>query len=137
MNHRKILLIACSALVSSGVLAKPESQAVQQAAQKPGIAVLKQAESTIESVSPELANIVVLCAHEEKKKFEKEWQRYVGKHHLKGEELDKTIAWVSDEAIKQRRKTMPDQTEEQQEAWLKERRKFMSDAARRAMNPAR
>ena len=47
------------------------------------IAVSPSAEP-VESVVLELAGIVVLCAKEEKEKFEKEWARYVKHHALKG-----------------------------------------------------
>ena len=56
------------------------------------------AAETTESVIPELAGIVVLCATEQEKKFKEEWAKYVAHNDLKGRELQKTIKQVSNDA---------------------------------------
>ena len=90
-------------------------------------------ENTTESVAPELANIVVLCAEEEEKRFEKEWSRYVAHKDLKGAELQKTINWVSDEAVVQRKKNrQKNGGDSDDKAWKEERQKLMDELARRA-----
>ena len=95
-------------------------------------------ENTTESVVPELSKIVVLCATEDEKKFEKEWGKYVAHNDLKGAKLQETITWVSDEAAIQRhRNKRKDGDESNDEAWKAERQRMMSEIAERAMNPLR
>ncbi len=95
-------------------------------------------ENTTESVVPELSKIVVLCATEDEKKFEKEWSKYVAHNDLKGAKLQETIAWVSDEAAIQRhRNKRVHGDESNDEAWKAERQRMMSEIAERAMNPLR
>jgi hypothetical protein len=95
-------------------------------------------ESTTESVVPELAKIVVLCAADEEENFKQEWGRYVAHHELRGAELQKTISWVSDEAAMHRSMKMQvDDDKGRDRTWKEERRKMMSEIARRAMNPLR
>ena len=95
-------------------------------------------ESATESVVPELSEIVVLCATDKEKKFEKEWGKYVAHNDLKGAELQETITWVSDEAVIQRHKNKRMHGDESNdEAWKAERQKLMSDIAERALNPLR
>jgi hypothetical protein len=89
--------------------------------------------SATESAVPELANIVDLCAKDEEEKFKKEWSKYVSQNDLKGAELKKTISWVSDEAIIQRKKNkhmIGDESDD--EAWKAERKKLMEELARQA-----
>ncbi len=93
------------------------------------IAVSPSAEP-VESVVLELAGIVVLCAKEEKEKFEKEWARYVKHHALKGKALQKTIKDVSDQAAAQR------DSESDDAKWIAERRKLMNDVARQILGPS-
>ncbi len=95
-------------------------------------------ENTTESVVPELSKIVVLCATEDEKKFEKEWSKYVAHNDLKGTKLQETIAWVSDEAAIQRhRNKRMHGDESNDDAWKAERQRMMSEIAERAMNPLR
>jgi hypothetical protein len=103
-------------------------------------ATLRVAETpeTTEPVTPELAGIVVLCAHDEKEKFEKEWSRYVQEHELKGAELQKTIRKVSDEAVAYRareRLLVEEKEQQEEEAWKAEKRRQMQEAARKVLNP--
>jgi len=93
--------------------------------------------ATRESVTPELSKIVVLCANEQEKQFEKEWKQYVDTHELKGPELNETIAWVSKEAAHQRKKEGKLKTDKDEAEWAEKRRNFMREVADRALNPAR
>jgi len=91
-------------------------------------------ENTTESVVPELAKIVVLCATDEEEKFEKEWSKYVVQYDLRGAELKKTISWVSDEASIQRKKNRQMHGEEYDDkAWKAKRKKMMDELARQAI----
>jgi len=119
-----IALILVSGLVVAGEKNKP--------------AQISTGEYTTESGVPELSKIVVLCATDEKEKFEKEWSKYVAQNALEGAELQKTISWVSDEAAMQRKKDMHMQGDESSDkAWKEERQKLMSEIARRVLNPLR
>ena len=93
--------------------------------------------ATRESVTPELSKIVVLCANEQEKQFEKEWKQYVDKHELEGSELNETIAWVSKEAAHQRKQEGKLKTDKDELEWTENRRNFMRQVADRALNPAR
>lgn len=93
--------------------------------------------TTRDSVVPELEKIVVLCANEQEKQFEKEWKQYVDKHELKGSELNETIAWVSKEAAYQRKKEGKLKTDKDEAEWAEKRRDFMREVADRALRPAR
>lgn len=129
--NKLILATVFATIVSSGAAFAgskgAKAERVSQGAAEP-------ADSTV----PELSEIVVLCAQDEKKKFEKEWSRYVSKHDLKGVELQETIAWVSEEAATRRKKDRKkEQGGKEDQAWLEERRRLMSEIADRALNPAR
>ena len=95
-----------------------------------------------EADARELDKVVVLCASDEKAKFEKAWGNYIADHDLKGEELKTTINEVSDRAelYRNRERILAEDASGQAEddsAWKAERREFMSEVARRALNPAR
>ena len=124
MKTRFILMTITLFLVSGSIVAGEKSKSGR----------ISSGESTTESVVPELADIVVLCATEEEEKFEKEWSRYVAQYDLKGVELQKTIIWVSDEAAIQRKKNRHrDGNESDDKAWKAERKNLMEELARRAM----
>ncbi len=89
---------------------------------------------TAESTETDLNEIVILCASDEEKKFEKEWGKYVAKNDLKGKDLQSTIDWVSNEADLHRHKVSHGDVKND-EAWKEERKKFMTEVARRALNP--
>ncbi|MDX1459961.1 MAG: hypothetical protein R3348_02800 [Xanthomonadales bacterium] len=103
----------------------------------PAAVNLRPATATTESVVPELEKIVVLCANDEKKEFEKEWRQYVGKNDLKGAKLKETIAFVSKEAAALRKKEGKIRSGKAEAEWAQERQRLMEEVARRAMNPAR
>lgn len=132
MNKQFLTALAAVFLLSQPAVAKAKTDKTDKAA----LSVATAAEP-IESVVPELSEIVVLCAQDEKKKFEKEWSKYVSEHDLKGVKLKETIAWVSEEAATQRKKTRKKGNKEEDEAWLEERRRLMSEIADKALNPAR
>jgi len=95
-----------------------------------------------EADARELDKVVVLCASEEKAKFEKAWGSYIADHDLKGADLQDTINEVSDRAelYRNRERILADGATGQAEdasAWKAERREFMNEVARRAFNPAR
>jgi hypothetical protein len=95
--------------------------------------VADQAEP-VDSVVPELSKIVVLCATEKKKEFEKEWGEYVTHHDLKGAELQKTIREVSDQADAYRaREHKAEYKMAEAVAWKAERRKTMREIAERSI----
>jgi hypothetical protein len=124
MKTRFILMTIALFLVSGSIVAGEKSKPDR----------ISSGESTTESVVPELADIVVLCATEEEEKFEKEWSRYVAQYDLKGVELQKTIIWVSDEAAIQRKKNRHrNGNESDDKAWKAERKNLMEELARRAM----
>jgi hypothetical protein len=128
MKMRFILVTIALILVAGFVVAGEKTRPAQ-------IAV---GDNNTESGAPELSKIVVLCATDEKEKFEKEWSKYVAQNDLEGAELQKTISWVSDEAAMQRKKNNHIQGDESNdEAWKAERQKLMSEIARRALNPLR
>ena len=107
-----------------------------------GLAYAGGGETSAESSAPELDKVVVLCASDEKEKFEKAWGSYIADHDLKGDELQKTINEVSDRAelYRNRERILAEDATGHQEddsAWKAERREFMSEVARRALNPAR
>jgi ribonucleotide reductase beta subunit family protein with ferritin-like domain len=119
-----IALILVAGLVVAGEKNKPDR--------------ISAGENTTESAVPELSKIVVLCATDEKEKFEKEWGKYVAQNDLKGAELQETITWVSDEAAMQRKQNKRMRGDESNDqAWKAERQKLMSEIARRALNPLR
>ena len=99
------------------------------------------------SVVPELSEIVVLCAQEEKKKFEKEWGKYVKHHDLKGNDLQKAIKDVSDQASAHRdkewkgskasmNKMAAGKREAKEAQWKAERQKIMNEVARQIFEPS-
>ena len=101
----------------------------------------------VESVVPELAKIVVLCAQEEKKEFEREWGKYVKHHDLKGRDLQKAIKDVSDRAATHRDKEWGESTasmnkmaaskhEAKEAKWKAERQKIMNEVARQIFEPS-
>ena len=94
-------------------------------------------ENNTESVVLELSEIAVLCATDEHEKFEKEWSNYVSQYELKGEELQISINWVSDEAAIHRKNNQhmygKENEEDDDKAWKAERKKLMKEYARRAM----
>jgi len=117
-------------LVTIGLLFTSGSIAVEQKGKPDRI---WSGDSTTESVVPELADIVVLCATDEDKKFAKEWSIYVARKDLKGTELQKTINWVSNEAAIQRKKNRhKNGNESDDQAWKAERQKLMDEIARQA-----
>ena len=128
MKIRFILVVIALILVAGFVVAGEKNKPAQ----------ISAGENTTESVVPELSKIVVLCATDEKEKFEKEWSKYVAQNKLEGADLQKTISWVSDEAAMHRKKNkhMHDD-ENNDQAWKEERQKLMSEIARRALNPLR
>jgi hypothetical protein len=92
--------------------------------------------NTTESVTPELTKIVVLCAADEKEKFEEAWRKYVSQNGLKGAKLKRTINWVGEEATIQRKKNRQMTGEEiDDQAWKAERKKLMDELARQVMLP--
>ena len=104
------------------------------AGEKSRVVSISTGENTADSVVPELAEIVVLCATEKEKKFKKEWSRYVAYNDLEGDKLQETISWVSDEAASQRKHTKRMLGEESdEEAGKAERQKLMNELARQAM----
>jgi len=113
----------------------------------PGVTGVKKAASmrvagepqATESVVPELAKIVVLCAQEEEEeKFKEEWGKYVNKHDLKGTELESTINEVSDRAEIYREEELAlKKDDEESKAWKAERRRIMNEVVEKALNPAR
>ena len=128
MKTRFILVTIALILIAGFVVAAETSKPVR----------ISAGENTTESVVPELAEIVVLCAMDEEEKFEKAWSKYVAQNDLKGTELQKTINWVSDEAAIQRKENKGMYGDESKDkAWKAERQKLMSELARRAMNPLR
>ena len=123
MKKRFVLVIFVLILVAGFAVAVEKNTAE----------VTSAGEVTTESVVPELSKIVVLCATEEEEKFEKEWSKYVAHNDLKGAELQKTITWVSDEAVIQRKKHKSMHGDESNdEEWKEERQKMMNEFARRA-----
>jgi len=95
---------------------------------------ISSGKNTTESVVPELAKIVVLCATDEEEKFEKEWSRYVSQNDLKGAKLKETINWVSDEATILRKKNKQTKDDEiDDKAWKAKRKKLMDEIARQVM----
>jgi hypothetical protein len=124
MKTRFILVIIALILLVGVTVASEKSMTLS----------VSSGESTTESVVPELSEIVVLCATEKEKKFKKEWSNYVAYNDLKGDKLQETITWVSDEAASQRKHTKRMLGEESDdEAWKAEREKLMNDIARQAM----
>ena len=105
---------------------------VTRARKKASQKVASEPETT-DSTMPELSEIVVLCATDEKKKFEKEWGKYVAKNELKGEQLEKTIREVSDRAEAYREKEFAGK--EKNAAWKEERRRLMSEVAEKVLAP--
>ena len=119
----RFILMAIALILISGLTAAEEKSKPDR---------ISSGETTTESVAPELANIVVLCATDEEEKFEKEWSKYVAQKDLKGAELQKTISWVSDEAAIQRKKNRHMYGNEgDDKAWKAERQKLMDQLARR------
>ena len=101
----------------------------------------------VESVVPELSKIVVLCAEEEKKAFEKEWGKYVKHHDLKGSDLQNAIKDVSDKAAAHRDKewsespaskdkVMAAKRKAEEARWKTERQKIMNEVARQIFEPS-
>ncbi len=95
MKTRLILVIIAFIFVAGSANAGDKNKAVS----------ISAGENTAESVVPELSKIVVLCATEKEKQFKKEWSNYVAYNDLKGDKLQETITWVSDEAATQRKHT--------------------------------
>jgi hypothetical protein len=115
-------LILVTGLVVAVERNLPAVESVEEVAEKP--------ESP---EAPKLTKIVDLCAQEQDAKFEKEWSQYVAQNDLSGDELQKTITWVSDEAAMQRKKNKhlyKDDIDE--EAWKAKRRELMNKYAQRA-----
>lgn len=143
MKLSNLALLLSVLLMALPVLANPERPAGANEvagatkARTAGTATLTQSDSPAESVTPELANIVVLCATEQEEKFEREWRRYVDKHELQGVELAETIAWVSEEAASRRHKDHPEKGDKEKKDWADKRRAFMNEVANRALVPAR
>ena len=124
MKTRLILVIIALIFVAGSANAGDKNKAVS----------ISAGENTAESVVPELSKIVVLCATEKEKQFKKEWSNYVAYNDLKGDKLQETITWVSDEAATQRKHTKHMLGEENdEEAWKAEREKLMNELARQAM----
>lgn len=150
-----LVAIAALSLAPGELLAEPKKTPSHQPdwtdhnESDPGIAAQKRASTSsklavksssvpVESVQPELSKIVVLCATEQEEQFEKEWSQYVSKKKLHGAELKQTIAWVSEEAARERKMERLESTEQMsEEDWLEKRRAFMSEVAEKALNPAR
>ena len=123
MKKRFILVTIALILVAGPIVAGEKNKSDR----------ISPGKSTTESVVPELANIVDLCATDEEEKFKKEWSRYVSQNDLKGAELKKTINWVSDEASIQRKKNKHmNDDESDDKAWKAERQKLMEELARQA-----
>ncbi|MBT8061812.1 MAG: hypothetical protein HKO64_10170 [Xanthomonadales bacterium] len=133
----KLTITAACCLLAATAWAGPEHDGHEVKAKAVSGAKLSAKTTTRESVTPELSKIVVLCANEQEKQFEKEWKQYVDKHELKGPELKETIAWVSKEAASQRKKEGKLKGDKDEEAWAEKRREFMRQVADRALNPAR
>ena len=124
MKTRLILVTIAFIFVADSAISAEKNKAVS----------ISAGENTAESVVPELSEIVVLCATEKEKQFKKEWSRYVAHNDLKGNKLQETITWVSDEAASQRKHTKRMLGEENdEEAWKAEREKLMKEIARQAM----
>ncbi len=124
MKTRLILVIIAFIFVAGSANAGDKNKAVS----------ISAGENTAESVVPELSKIVVLCATEKEKQFKKEWSNYVAYNDLKGDKLQETITWVSDEAATQRKHTKRMLGEENdEEVWKAEREKLMNELARQAM----
>ena len=96
MFKRIFIVTAVSVMAAGFAMADPSTPPKHQPEwtdgndSDPGVTRAKTATSsiatpakTVESVVPELSKIVVLCAQEEKKEFEKEWAKYVKQHDLK------------------------------------------------------
>ncbi len=128
MKTRFILVTIALILVAGPVVAAEKSKPYR----------ISAGENTSESAVPELSKIVVLCATDEKEKFEKEWGKYVAQNDLEGAELQETITWVSNEAAIQRKENRRMHGDESSDKnWKAERQKLMSEIARRALNPLR
>ncbi|NND45966.1 MAG: hypothetical protein HKN58_11635 [Xanthomonadales bacterium] len=146
MNHRILAGVLAGLMISGTALADPQPEWTDHNASDPGVTsassssklAVKSKDAKVESVQPELSNIVVLCASEKEEQFEKEWRQYVNKKGLKGAELKQTIAWVSKEAAQKRKQDRSaEQSAEADEAWLEKRRAFMQEVAEKALNPVR
>ena len=123
MKTRSMLTTIALILVAGFVMAGEESKPVR----------VSTVENTTDSALPELSEIVDLCASDEEEKFKMEWSNYVAQNDLKGDELQKTIAWVSDEAAIQRKKHKHMNGDDgDDEAWKEERQKLMNEFARAA-----
>lgn len=149
--YRQIFLILAISIMATGLaLADPVKppkhmpEWTDHNENDPGVTQVKKANLSIaqpvepvDSAIPELAGIVVLCAREEKEKFEKEWGKYVKHHKLEGRELQKTIQEVSDKAAKQRKSEWAEGKGGSDEAkWKAERRKIMSEVAKQMFGPS-
>ena len=121
----RFILVTIALILFTGLIVAEETKKPDR---------ISPGKNTTESVVPELAKIVVLCAADEEEKFEKAWSKYVSQNDLKGAKLKETINWVSDEASIQRKKnkqTNGDETDEK--AWKAERKKLMDELARQVM----
>ena len=100
--------------------------------------VMSAKPSTTESVVPELASIVVLCATEQEEKFKEEWAAYVKQNKLEGAELKKAIRKISNEAelYRAREKKSRLRTAEGRN-WKAEQQKIMREVAERSSITAR
>ena len=124
-------------IISTLVFITANATAGEKPTRSAQLKVAVQAEP-VESVVPELASIVVLCATEKKKEFEKEWGQYVAHHELKGAALQKTIREVSNQADVYRAKEHKAEYKlAEAAAWKAERRKTMREIAERSIITAR
>jgi hypothetical protein len=153
MSKQILIVILGAFLVAGPAIADPQAKPAKHDPEwtdhnesDPGVASVKKTATlqvadgsqTTESVVPELAKIVVLCATEEEEKFKQEWSKYVSDHDLKGAELKKTIREVSNQAEAYRAREMAlTENREKEDTWKAERRRFMNEVARKALNPAR
>jgi len=87
--NKQILLISVGVLILAGP-AMAQERAVTMAVAEPS--------EPVESVIPELAGIVVLCAKDDPAEFEKAWRAYLADNDLKGKELQNTIRNIVDQA---------------------------------------
>ena len=119
-----LMLLALSLLpVSGNLVAAPQ---------------ITTAAETTESVVPELASIVVLCATEKEKEFKEEWGKYVSHHDLKGRELNKTIRQISNDAeLYRARKKKSNLRSAEGRNWKSAQRIVMKEVAERSMITAR
>jgi hypothetical protein len=131
MNKRIFVVVATLAMTFV-VVADPDVAKVKAAK----LVIASPAEPG-ESVVPELSEIVVLCAQDEKKKFEGEWARYVKHHKLEGKALEDTIKDVSDKASWHRGKEKLAMRDAKKEAqWKAGRQELMNEVARKLFEPS-